>query len=121
VIRVGAKRTAGNETSTRPRETLVAARAAQRRRPGQGEVGSIAEMARVRHATLEEGRLEQPRVLTAHDLSTRDSGEISRPLMLAASAERLSEAEQNQHPGEQGRQYAEQERRGLAGLAVQPS
>jgi hypothetical protein len=96
----------------------VAARAAQRRRPGQREVGSIAEMARVRHATLEEGRLEQPRVLTAHDLSTRDSGEISRPLMLAASAERLSEAEQNQHPAEQGRQYAEQEQRGLAGLAV---
>jgi hypothetical protein len=78
-------------------------------------------MARVRHATLEEGRLEQPRVLTANDLSTRDSGEISRPLMLAASAERLSEAEQNQHPGEQGRQYAEQEQRGLVGLGVQHS
>jgi hypothetical protein len=64
-----------------------------RRRTREREIGGVAEMARVRHATLEERRLEQPGVLAEHDLRARDGGEISRPLMFAARAERLSEAD----------------------------
>ena len=53
-------------------------------------------MARVRHAWLEERRLEQPRVEVAHHLRGADRREVGRSLVAALRAERVAEREQEQ-------------------------
>jgi hypothetical protein len=52
----------------------------------------------VGNAGAEEGRLEETRVVVPHDLRRRDGGQVGRPLMRAAGAERLAEAEEDEGP-----------------------
>jgi hypothetical protein len=53
-------------------------------------------MARIRHAARQQWRLEQARVVVAHDLGGGHRGQVRGPLVLAARAERLAEAEQDE-------------------------
>jgi hypothetical protein len=64
-------------------------------------------MPRVRNVGHDEGRLEQSRVVPAHDLRGGDGGQVCRPLVLAPGAERLAQAEQDQRARQQSCEYAE--------------
>lgn len=74
-------------------------------------------MTRVRHARLEEGGLEQPRVVAAHHPRRRYGRQIHGPLMLAPGAERLPEAEQDESAHQQRPEGAEEQQRRLPALA----
>jgi hypothetical protein len=78
-------------------------------------------MAGVGDAGAEERRLEEARVVVPHDLGHGDSGQVGRPLMLAARAEGLAEAEEDERAGEEGGEDAEEQEGGLAGLGVSDS
>jgi hypothetical protein len=86
----------GERNLDQPGRHSVPAGALDRRHAGQLEVGLLLKVTRVWHVRLEERRLEQPRVLAAHDLRARHGGEIRRPLVLRASAKRLPEAIEDQ-------------------------
>jgi hypothetical protein len=106
VTRVGAKRLRGNATSTpAPPDRYVRRRAAPR--PRRAPDRPVREVARVRHAALEHGRLEQATEVAPHHLRRGHRREISRPLRIPASAKRLAEAEQHQHPGNKCGQHTE--------------
>ena len=77
-------------------------------------------MPRVGNAGAEERRLEEARVVVPHDLGGRDRREVRGALMLAASAERLAEAEQDERAGEESAEDAEEEESGLAGFGANP-
>jgi hypothetical protein len=74
-------------------------------------------MARIGNPGAEEGRLEETRVVLAHDLGGGYSDKVGRPLMLAPDAERLAEAEQNERPRQKRGENAEEKQRGLPALS----
>src|SRR5918997_1881705 len=111
------KRSGRRPVEAGPRQS-VAARSALRRGSGERQVGRSREVPRVGNPGPEEGRLEEPRVVVPHDLGRRDGRQVRGALVLAARAERLAEAEEDERAGEKGGENAEEEEGGLAGLGT---
>src|SRR5215208_31768 len=75
-------------------------------------------MTRVRHAGLEKGGLEEPRIEVAHHLRGAHGGEVGGALMMPPGAERIAEREQNQRPRQERADQREHHERSLALLPV---
>src|SRR5215204_2044042 len=75
-------------------------------------------MTRVRHAGLQKGRLEEPRIEVAHHLRGAHGGEVGGALMMPPGAERIAEREQNQRPRQERADQREHHERSLALLPV---
>ncbi len=94
----------------------IAARAPDRRPPGESEIHRQRQMPRIRQPIRQHRRLEQARIQLAHHLPRRHRCQIRPALMLAPRPQRRPERKQHHCPHQQQEHHPEHQQRGLAPL-----